>query len=48
MVQEIQAGCEPDQIAPRLEQRFQSSDGTIRRDVEAFLGELQAKGLVEG
>jgi hypothetical protein len=48
VVQEIQAGCDPAEIAPRLEQRFQSSDGTIRRDVEAFLGDLKAKGLVEG
>ena len=48
VVQEIQAGCEPSEIAPRLEERFQSADGTIRRDVEAFLSELKAKGLVEG
>jgi hypothetical protein len=48
VVQEIQAGCDPAEIAPRLEQRFKSEDGTIRRDVEAFLTELQAKGLVEG
>lgn len=48
VVQEIQAGCPPADIAPRLEQRFQSTDGTIRRDVEAFLSELRAKGLVEG
>ena len=47
VVQEIQAGIAPEEIAPRLEQRFQSNDGTIRRDVEAFLGELKAKGLVE-
>jgi len=48
VVQEIQAGCPPADIVPRLEQRFQSKDGTIARDVEAFLGELRAKGLVEG
>ena len=48
VVQEIQAGCPPADIAPRLERRFQSTDGTIRRDVEAFLAELRAKGLVEG
>ena len=47
VVQEIQAGVAPAEIAPRLEQRFQSSDGAIRRDVEAFLGELRGKGLVE-
>jgi len=48
VVQEIQTGCPPADIVPRLEQRFQSADGTIARDVEAFLGELRAKGLVEG
>ena len=47
VVQEIQAGTGPDQIAPRLEARFESGDGQIRRDVEAFLGELRTKGLVE-
>ena len=47
VVQEIQAGTAPGEIAGRLEQRFQSVDGTIRRDVEAFLGELREKGLVE-
>ena len=47
VVQEIQAGIAPAEIAPRLEQRFQSTDGTIKRDVEAFLADLQAKGLVE-
>jgi hypothetical protein len=48
VVQEIQAGTAPAEIAPRLEQRFESSDGVIRRDVQAFLADLQAKGLVEG
>jgi hypothetical protein len=47
VVQELQAGTAPGEIAPRLEQRFESHDGAIRRDVEAFLAELQAKGLVE-
>jgi hypothetical protein len=48
VVQEIQAGCDTPEIVPRLEQRFQSTDGAIARDVEAFLAELRAKGLVEG
>jgi hypothetical protein len=47
VVQEIQAGIAAADIAPRLEQRFQSKDGAIARDVEAFLAELRAKGLVE-
>ncbi|HEX5128689.1 MAG TPA: PqqD family protein [Usitatibacter sp.] len=47
VVQELQAGCPSADIAPRLEARFHSSDGTIARDVQAFLGELRSKGLVE-
>jgi coenzyme PQQ synthesis protein D (PqqD) len=48
VVQEISAGCPPGDIAPRLAERFASKDGAIERDVEAFLAELRAKGLVEG
>ena len=48
VVQEISAGCPPADIAPRLAQRFDDRDGAITRDVEAFLAELRAKGLVEG
>ena len=48
VVQEISAGCPPDDIAPRLAERFSSKDGAIERDVEAFLADLRAKGLVEG
>ena len=48
VVQEIQAGRAPDEIAPRLAERFASTDGAIERDVTAFIAELRAKGLVEG
>ena len=48
VVQEIQAGCAANDIVPRLQQRFESTDGAIARDVEAFLGELRSNGLVEG
>ena len=48
VVQQIQAGCAPDEIAPRLAERFASTDGAIERDVGAFIAELRAKGLVEG
>ena len=48
VVQEIQAGRAPSDIAPLLAQRFESADGAIERDVGAFIAELREKGLVEG
>lgn len=48
VVQQIQAGTAPEKIAPLLAERFASADGTIERDVGAFLAELRDKGLVEG
>ena len=48
VVQEIQAGRAADEIAPRLAERFASTDGAIERDVGAFIAELREKGLVEG
>ena len=47
VVQEIAAGRESGEIAPRLAQRFQAADGMIEREVAAFLAELRDKGLVE-
>lgn len=47
VVQEINAGHAPGEIAPLLAERFQGADGAIARDVETFLAELRAKGLVE-
>ena len=48
VVQQIQAGCEPADIAPRLAERFEAAEGDIARDVAALLDDLRAKGLVEG
>jgi hypothetical protein len=48
VVQEIQAGRAPGDIAPLLAERFESADGAIERDVGAFIAELREKGLVEG
>ena len=48
VVQEIQAGRAPGDIAPLLAQRFEGADGAIERDVGAFIAELREKGLVEG
>ena len=48
VVQQIQAGCEPAEIAPRLAERFAGAEGDIARDVATLLDDLRAKGLVEG
>jgi hypothetical protein len=48
VVQEISAGRAPEEIAPRLAERFEGPDGAITREVEAFIAELRQKGLVEG
>ena len=47
VVQEVAAGRAPQEIGPALAQRFAAPDGTIEREVEAFLAELREKGLVE-
>jgi putative mycofactocin binding protein MftB len=47
VVQEIAAGSASEAIAPTLAARFQAPDGTIEREVVAFLAELRDKGLVE-
>ena len=47
VVQEITAGRAPDEIAPRLAERFEGPDGAIAREVTAFIAELREKGLVE-
>jgi Coenzyme PQQ synthesis protein D (PqqD) len=48
VVQEITAGSAPDDIAPRLIERFDGPAETIRSEVVAFIAELRANGLVEG
>ena len=48
VVQEISAGCAPEEIAPRLAQRFEGPAAAIEREVKAFIAELRDKGLVEG
>ena len=48
VVQEIAAGRAPQEIAPRLAERFAGPEGAIESEVRAFLGELREKGLVEG
>ena len=48
VVQEISAGRAPEEIAPRLAERFAGDGGAIEREVSAFIAELREKGLVEG
>jgi hypothetical protein len=48
VVQEIAAGRAPEEIAPKLAQRFEAPDGAIEREVTTFIAELRGKGLVEG
>jgi hypothetical protein len=48
VVQEIAAGRAPEEIAPRLAERFEGPDGTIEREVNEFIAHLRANGLVEG
>ena len=47
VVQEIVAGRGDGDLAPALAERFAAPDGTIEREVEAFVAELRDKGLVE-
>jgi hypothetical protein len=48
VIQEIAAGRAPDEIAPTLAERFEGPEGTIAAEVNEFIAELRAKGLVEG
>ena len=48
VVQEIAAGRAPEEIAPRLAQKFEGPVAAIEREVKAFIAELRDKGLVEG
>jgi len=48
VVREIEAGGGEREIASRLKDRFDDADGTIEREVLAFIADLRAKGLLEG
>ena len=48
VVREIQAGGDESAIRTRLKDRFAGADGTIERDVVAFIADLRQRGLVEG
>ena len=47
VIQQISAGRPAAEIAPALAERFDAPDGTIEREVTAFLADLRDKGLVE-
>jgi coenzyme PQQ synthesis protein D (PqqD) len=48
VVREIAAGGGEREIASRLKDRFADADGTIEREVTAFIADLRQKGLLEG
>ena len=47
VVREIQAGTPEPDIASRVTAAFEGSEDDIRREVDAFLADLRARGLVE-
>jgi hypothetical protein len=47
IVAEFDAGGGVEGIASRLTDRFTSANGTLEREVAAFVGDLRARGLVE-
>ncbi len=47
VIREIEAGGDDLAIAARLRNRFDDRDGTIEREVAAFLADLRARGLLE-
>jgi hypothetical protein len=48
IVREIGGGGNEREIALRLKDRFDAPDGAVEREVTAFIGDLRAKGLLEG
>jgi hypothetical protein len=46
VIREIKAGTEPAAIAARLKGQFQDPDGTLERDINALVEDLQQKGLI--
>lgn len=48
VVREIASGRAPGEIAPVLVRHFEGPEERIRSEVQAFIAELRAKGLVEG
>ncbi len=47
VVREIAGGCDEDQIAVRVAERFKGDAGTIQHEVRLFLSALRSKGLAE-
>jgi hypothetical protein len=47
VVQEVAAGRASADIVASMGERFEAAPADIARDVEAFLADLRAKGLVE-
>ena len=47
VVREIEGGQDEREIMRRLKERFNDADGTIEREVAAFITGLREKGLAE-
>ena len=47
VVREIQAGLEAPEIVRHMKERFRDPHQAIEKDAQAFIAELQARGLVE-
>ena len=48
VVREIEAGGSEDEIASRLKERFEDTQGAIEREVTVLIADLRQKGLLEG
>ena len=48
VVRELNAGRDEPEIVATLKERFDDIDGTVEREVVAFIADLRAKGLLDG
>jgi Coenzyme PQQ synthesis protein D (PqqD) len=48
VVRELEAGRDEGSIVAILKERFNDVDGSVEREVLAFIADLRAKGLLDG
>ncbi len=48
VVRELEAGRDEGSIVAILKERFNDVDGSVEREVLAFIGDLREKGLLDG
>lgn len=48
VVRELEAGHDEGSIVAILKERFNDVDGSVEREVLAFIADLRAKGLLDG